>query len=67
MPNHCFYSTVNFGVASESEFTVAFNADMSDVMNYSESQLNTAEKTDEILCDIQRTNESNMHQSSDYS
>ena len=66
LPNHCFYSTVNYGVAREDEWTVTFNADMRGIENYSSDDLNTSTKTDEILCDLQRTGSTNMHESITY-
>ena len=66
MPNHCFYSTVNYGVASDDEWTVTFNADMRGIENYSSDDLGTSAKTDEILCDLQRTANTNMHESITY-
>lgn len=35
-------------------------------MNYSASDFDSSEKTDEILCDISRTSSSNMNSASDY-
>lgn len=52
MPNHCFYSTVNFGVAADNEWEVVFNADMSGIENYSADDIATSAKTDELLCDL---------------
>ena len=39
---------------------------MSGVENYTSSDFDTSAKTDEILCDLQRTASSNMHSSSGY-
>ena len=39
---------------------------MTGVMNYSESDFSSSAATDEILCDINRTVSSNMHESVDY-
>ena len=66
LPNHCFFSTVNVSVATEHEWQVAFNSDVSSVENYTASDFDTSAKTDEILCDIQRTSSANMLSSSSY-
>ena len=52
LPNHCFYSTVNVAAASENEWEVVFNADVSNIMNYDASDFDSSPKTDEIICDI---------------
>ena len=66
LPNHCFHSVVNVSSAMEHEWTAVFNADVSGLENYTSSDFDTSAKTDEILCDIQRTAESNMNAWSDY-
>ena len=61
MPNHCFNnSNPSSAKASEMTWTVNWNPDVSEVENYRKSQFDTAAKTDEILCDIQRTAAANM-------
>ena len=57
---------MNNATAMESEWTVVFNSDVTDVMNYQASDVNTSAKTDELLCDLQRTSSSNMNQIVDY-
>ena len=52
LPDHCFTSTVNNAEADEQEWTVNFNPDVEDVMNYAADDFDSSEKTDEILCDI---------------
>jgi len=59
-------STVNYAIASDNEWTVTFNADMRNIENYSSDDLNTSAKTDEILCDLQRTANTNLHASITY-
>ena len=67
MPDHCFFSTVNVAESLENEWEVVFNADVSNIMNYTASDFDSSSKTDEILCDIQRTSSANMNAASDYS
>ena len=66
LPNHCFHSSVNVSIAMEHEWTAVFNADVSGEDNYTSSDFDSSEKTDEILCDMQRTADSNMNAWSDY-
>jgi len=66
LPDHCFHSTVNNASASSNEWDVVFNPDVEDIMNYSASDLDSSEKTDEILCDLQRTSSTNMNAASDF-
>ena len=67
LPSHCFTSTVNNATAKEVEWETIWNADMKDIMNYPADDFDSSAKTDEILCDIQRTSSRNMHSSSDFS
>ena len=60
LPNHCVNSTVNYALDTETDWRVNWNSDVRDVLNYEVTDLDTSEKTDELLCDIQRTNSSNM-------
>ena len=66
MPNHCINSTVNNAVASENEWEVNFNPDMSSIQNYSTSDFGSSAATDEILCDLQRTAATNMNSASNF-
>ena len=66
LPNHCFFSTVNVAEAMENEWSAVWNPDVSNIMNYTSEDFNSSEKTDEILCDLQRTSSSNMNSASDY-
>ena len=66
LPNHCINSVVNNAVAAEHEWEAVWNSDVSSIMNYTASDFDTSAKTDEILCDIQRTSASNMRSTSDY-
>lgn len=66
LPNHCFTSTVNNPTSMEREWSVVFNADVTDVQNYTETDFDTSAKADELLCDLQRTSSSNMLDLVDY-
>jgi hypothetical protein len=48
------------------DFTVTWNADMTDIMNYSDSDFDSSNNTDTVLCDILRTDEANMYSSITY-
>ena len=52
LTNHCSNSTVNNASSQEHEWEAVWNADVTDVMNYTAADFDTSEKTDEILCDI---------------
>lgn len=67
LPNHCHNSTVNNASASEKEWTVTFNPDMSGIENYTDADFDTSAETDEILCDISRTSKSNLNAASSFS
>jgi len=67
LPNHCLNATVNNALPTENTWEVNFNADVSSVMNYDDDDFDTSAKTDEILCDLQRTSSANMNAVSDYS
>ena len=61
MPNHCFQAiNENPYTTNVSDFSVRFNRDVSGMLNYEESDVNSSAKTEELLCDITRTMESNM-------
>ena len=66
MPNHCFFSTVNVAEEMNVSWSAVWNSDVTNIMNYSESDFDSSAKTDEILCDIQRTSSSNMNSASGY-
>lgn len=66
IPNHCFKTPGTVDPTIVNEWTVAFNTDVTGVTNYSDSDFDSSEKTDEKLCDIRRTDKSNMLESSDY-
>ena len=53
-------STVNISQPQEVDWEVVWNADVTNYMNYSESDFDSSSKTDELLCDLQRTASSNM-------
>lgn len=60
LPNHCSDSKVNTAVDINVDWKVKFNPDVTGVMNYSESDVNTQEDTTDLLCDIQRTSYDKM-------
>ena len=66
LPNHCFYSTMNNSAEMDVDWSVVFNQDVNGVMNYTEDDFDTSVKTDEILCDLQRTSSSNMNADLEY-
>jgi len=49
------------------DFQVKWNPDVTGVINYPSSSIDTVESATEILCDIQRTNNSIIPATSDYS
>ena len=57
---------MNNSVAKEVEWEANWNVDMKDIMNYTADDFDSSAKTDEILCDIQRTSSSNMHSSTGF-
>ena len=68
LPSHCFNSTVNNAKAINTEFSVAWQPSVSaDAPNYTAEDLDSSAKTDEIMCDIQRTAFTNMMDVSEYS
>lgn len=66
MPNHCFTSTVNNATPENTEWEVVWQPDVTNIMNYSSDDFDSSSKTDEILCDIQRTSYRNMNSASGF-
>lgn len=69
MPNICWQTnTSNPNVAGyvTVDFEVTWNAAMTGILNYDADDFDTSDDVDFILCDIQRTDESNMHISVSY-
>jgi len=66
LPNHCFNSTVNNAAPMENEWEVVWNPDVTNINNYTTTDFDSSAKTDEVLCDIQRTSSSNMNAVSQY-
>ena len=60
-------STVNNAKEQLQDWTVTWQPDVSNIKNYKDSDFSTSKKTEEILCDIQRTAKSNMNAASGYS
>ena len=67
MPNHCTNAKNENAQPFDVDFSVIFNRDVNGLSNYSESDLNSTAKTTELLCDLQRTAESNMLSGTGYS
>ena len=59
-------STVNNAAAEWQDWEVAFSPASSGQLNYSTTSFDSSAKTDEILCDIQRTAKTNMNAWSSY-
>ena len=66
LPNHCFFSTVNTATEMDVSWSATWNSNVSGTMNYTAEDFNTSAKTDELLCDLQRTASSNMNSASNY-
>ena len=60
LPNHCINSTVNNANPEEREWEVRWQPPVNDIINYSTDSIDSSAKTDELLCDIQRTKKENM-------
>ena len=67
MPNHCMQA-INENPRTDVvvDFEVNWNEDVTGVVNYQETDADTEAKTSELLCDLQRTNASNMMSSTGY-
>ena len=67
LPNHCFNGLLSAPSEKESDFTVQYNPEVdASVQNYEERDINSVEKTSELLCDLQRTASENMPSTSTY-
>jgi len=66
MPNHCFQAINENPTPGTSEFKVKFNRDVQGQYNYQESDVSTQTQTEELMCDIQRTAETNMMSGTGY-
>ena len=66
LPNHCTNAINENAEEFNVDYAVIFNRDVNGVMNYSESDLDSAAKTEELLCDIQRTADANMMDANDF-
>ena len=67
MPNHCMNGLVNIPMPMNADWTVQFNPEVnSNKLTYSESDINSSEKTSELLCDLKRTDMANMPETSTY-
>lgn len=65
-PNHCYHATNANPVHLNLDFSVKFNMDVSGIENYSAEDINSVDKTTELICDLQRTHKSNMLSEVDY-
>ena len=59
-PNHCFMAATSNPVASNSDWTVNFNPDVTGKIQYAATAIDSSAKVTELLCDIQRTASANM-------
>lgn len=67
MPNHCFQAiNENPQTTGISDFSVKFNRDVTGMLNVAEEDVDSQTKTEELLCDIQRTAEANMMDGTGY-
>jgi hypothetical protein len=66
MPDHCFQAINENPEIKDTEWKVKFNRDVSGMLNYEESDVDTQAEVEELLCDIQRTSDSNMLSGSGY-
>ena len=66
IPNHCFTSTVNQAEPFEVEWEVKWQADTTNVTGVESTVADSSKATDEILCDIQRTSQTNIPAASGY-
>jgi len=57
---------VNNASETLQDWEVVWQPAVKNIENYKATDLNTSAKTDEILCDIQRTTKSNMNAASAY-
>ena len=60
LPSHCTNSSLGFHISSDEEWMVKWNTDMTGIENYTDDDFSSSDATDEILCDISRTNADNM-------
>jgi len=68
LPDHCWRTSFIPTVAQykNDDFTVTWNANVAGFLNYSEADFSSTGDTESILCDIQRTSDSNMPPQIDY-
>ena len=67
MPNHCMNGLINVPMPINADWTVQFNPEVkASNPTYSSSDINSEEKTSELLCDLQRTAMENMPATSTY-
>lgn len=60
MPNHCFQGGVSNPIAFNSDWTVNFNPDVTGILNYDLSAVNSSTLVSSLLCSLQTTASSNM-------
>lgn len=59
-PNHCYHAINANPVSLHLDFSVKFNMDMTGITNYSAEDIDSVDKTSELICDLQRTSTTNM-------
>ena len=61
LPNHCFNSLLSAPSPTDYDYTMVYNPDVSSsALNYSAADIDTANETSELLCDLQRTSSANF-------
>lgn len=60
LPNHCFQGGVSNAAAKNTDWTVNFNPDVTGMIQYAATAIDSSTKVTELLCDIQRTASANM-------
>eukprot|EP00352_Strombidinopsis_acuminata_P007143 CAMPEP_0176364566 /NCGR_PEP_ID=MMETSP0126-20121128/19878_1 /TAXON_ID=141414 ORGANISM="Strombidinopsis acuminatum, Strain SPMC142" /NCGR_SAMPLE_ID=MMETSP0126 /ASSEMBLY_ACC=CAM_ASM_000229 /LENGTH=109 /DNA_ID=CAMNT_0017721255 /DNA_START=165 /DNA_END=493 /DNA_ORIENTATION=- len=66
LPNHCYQATNENPSDVNLDYKVKFNMDVSGRENISADQVDSADATSELLCDLMRTASSNMFSDLDY-
>ena len=61
MPSHCFQAINENPKIMEHDFSVKWNADVSNLRKNFDVDVSTSAKATEVLCDIQRSASYNMH------
>ena len=67
MPSHCISGQVVTPQSGEFQFTVKFNSDVSEVMNFPEDKVSSSTQLSRVLCDSQRVHKDKIPSSLAYS